>query len=794
VAVSFLGVPLFGWMLAGAAFMYLKSASKFNIRQPKMDAFSDPGVGAGPWAAQTTSQTPVPLLFGTSRYPLPLLHYRLDGDQFSNMWLVLAVGEDWKSLSNGEYENIIHQIWVNDYKIEEMPDYTTNEQLKDKDHSWFKFYPNGRGISFPWNVSGKHVFGLKADPVAESYAMISTHDSDEGNGPVSLSIRLMHEWPEQGAHQRWRVKIQYLEDVPGESEYDLGWHSQYFYATQTVEAGKDSYTQKVPGTKATTYTFNLPYKGKFKVIVERGDYVILRLKLSMLTLYKMLYAAGKTRDDLIDVLTSIGSNLYTFYKALRDKRTAITESEAQAIADLLGVSFNDVAEYVTLPVEGSIYLDSVTITDPGGVVETCDFNGTSCLLLRIKDNTGELARPTISILATGGPSNPAEALKWLLTNQELGRGIPEEHLDLGAFATAADKADAYGYEYNRAICQSYSFEAIQDEICAAGRLTLVEWNGLYTPFVDEEVLPDDITVINLDTQVVANSVSYSQRAYKDIPNSFTIKYVDRDIDYTVQDLVTDDAELQALTRAVNKQTIPLLGTTNQTHAWELGWHRIKFLQADMSLSFKPLPVLWGYLYPGFVFKATSSDPLLNNTEWMVLGIEENDPWDYTVRAVKYPREAYHPPALQPWTPDVWIPGGTLQQTSTPRTSSGSMTVSHTVFEHSDPQYVQVKFTFANVPDDAKHIKIYQSTTGYLDGSMTATGYSLVTTIDASLSETKLIVPIRYAPTYYRFTTVNGDGEESPLESAPGCVVYQFISLDNLPGYGRSEYGRGPYGG
>lgn len=793
MSVTFLGVPLFGWALAGAAFLYLKQATKYSVTQTKMDTFSDPGVGSGPWTSATTSQMCVPIVFGKSRYPLPLLHYRLDGDDFKNMWLIAAVGEDWASLSDGEYENIVHKIWINDYPIEEMYNYTSDEGQKDSNHSWYKFYKDGRGISFPWNVSGKHVFGIKAAPVAESYALISSHGANEGNGPITITVRLMHEWPEQGAHQKWRVKIQYLDEVDGPSEYDLGWHSQYFYATQTVEAGKDSHTQKVPGTKATTYTFELPYRGKFKVVVERGEYQVLRLKLSTVEILRLMREQGIDTETMASIL---GLSFFSFASFLRNKTDTITEEKAQQLADTLGLTFDEVAEYVTLPMEGGVYLDSVTIDDPGGITETYNFTGTSCLLIRLIDNTGELARPTISALVEGGPNNPAEALKWLLTNQELGRGVPEESLDLGAFSLAAEKADAYGYEYNRAICQQTTFEELQNEICTCGRMILTEWNGLYTPIFDEEVLSGDVLEIDAESHIVSGTLSYTQRALKEIPNSFTIKYVDSNVDYTLQDMVYDNAEMQAATKALNRHTVNLLGTTNQAHAWELGWYNIQFATTEMSLSFSPMPILYGRIYPGCVFRITSTtDPFIDGTEWMALGIEETEAFKYTVKAIQYPRAAYNPPALQPWGPDVWMPSASLGGGNKPKTTPASMSVSHTVEEYHDANYVKVKFTFSNVPSGAKHIRIYQSYSGYLNGDIsTLSGFSLVKTIPADATSVVLIEPVRYAPTYYRFTVTDGDGEETALEAAPGVVVYQFVTLDNLPGYGRCEYGRGFYGG
>jgi len=634
------------------------------------------------------------------------------------MWLVLAVGEDWRTLSGGEYENIVHDIWINDYKITDMENYTENESLKDENHSWYRFYPGGTGINFPWSVSGKHVFTQKADPIAESYSLICTRDANQGDGPVTVTVRTIHEWPEAGANQQWRVKVIYQEEVPEQSEFDSGWQSHYFYATQTVKAGKSSTTQRVPGTEERIYSWDLPYRGKFKVQVE------------------------------IDPSS-----------------------------------------------QGGVYLDSVEVNDPGGFQETCNFNGTSCLLIRIIDNTGELARPTVSVLAEGGPNNPADALKWLLTNEELGRGVPEEHIDKGAFADVAEAMDAYGYTYNRAICQQSAYEMIQQEMCTCGRILLAEWNGMHTPFVDEEFPSDQVPEINLDDQAVAGSLSYSQKALKDVPNSFEIKYVDSDIDYTLQDLLTDDAALQARVRTVNKQTISVLGTTRQNKAWELGWYQIQYLKSDMTLSFEPLPILWGTLYPGYVFKAVSSqDPLVNGTEWLVVGIDETEPGRYVVKATQYRREAYHAPALTEWVPDVWIPGGVLGVSEGPTESTAGMYVMHTVEEHSSTEYVRVHFSFHNVPTGAKRIRIYRSYTGYLDGGVVTTGYERVS--DVMLPETTaiLIEPVRYSAVYFRFPVVDDKGEQSPLESSPRATVYPFLTLDGLPGYGYTEYGRGFYGG
>ena len=59
------GGSVFGWLIAGAALYYAFSSSGMSMTQPKFDAFSDPGVGAGHWQASTTSQTVIPRIHRT---------------------------------------------------------------------------------------------------------------------------------------------------------------------------------------------------------------------------------------------------------------------------------------------------------------------------------------------------------------------------------------------------------------------------------------------------------------------------------------------------------------------------------------------------------------------------------------------------------------------------------------------------------------------------------------------------------------------------------------------------------
>lgn len=719
------GGSLFGWIIAGAALYYAFSSTGVNITQPNFDQFSDPGVGGGPWQAPTTSGTTVPLVFGTSRYPFPIIHHRLDGDNFANMWIVAAVGEDWNTLSAGEYENQLSKLWINDYEIENLTNYTEDEDLKDKDHSWYKFFPSGLGAYIEWDSTGKHALVAEAEvgESAESYALICTHNADVGAGPVHLDIRIMHQWEENGSNQTWRVVLEYLETVEGAQEYVLESKTQFFDATQTVDAGKDSETYHVAGTEATTVGFDMPYRGKFKI-----------------TLY------------------------------------------------------NDAASN-----EGSIYLDSIDITDPGEAYEEVNSNGTSLVLIRIIDNTGELARPSITGLITGGPSNPAEALQWTLTNTELGASYDTEHLDLGAFMEAADECDVWGYTFNRAYCSASTFEAAIQDMCMAGRLNLCDWNGLVTVFMDNEIPHLELPEVWLESSVESGSIATGKSARKDIPNSFNIKYVDAEIEYTAQDLLTENAELITETGAVNRQTIALTGVTNMSKAWEVGWYHMQYAMADKYLEFEPIPMLWK-IQPGQPFIArTASDPTLENTEWVVLAIDESDRGKYRCRCIPYPREAWSPPELQEWSPDVYIPAPTpTPDLDIPNVSPGRLVINYTVTASSTEGHVNVNFTVNNVPYGTSRIKVYRSYTGYLDPSGDLSGYEAVGDIrNPSISSDNAfntLEVIRYVEVRYRFTVVGTDGKESPLESAKLVVVFPYMDTENLPGYGMSEYGLAPYGG
>ena len=704
---------LLGWLFFGAALYAWLTYKDPSVSTPKTDAMSDPGLGGGPWNHPTSSQTPIPLVFGTVRTPMPIIHYRLEGDQYRDMWLVAAVGEQWSTLLDG-YITALGTIWLNDIPLANFPRYTTDSNIFDRDHDWARFFESGRGVNIYWSAAGKHVFIKPVDVgnYAESYAIQCTRDNVGGNGVVA-KIRCIHQFEAGGTTQYWREKIFYTSEVSGSPEILVFQGEQFFHLTQHVESGKSSEDVEVGGTLETVHSVVLPYKGTFKVIVE----------------------------------------------------------------------------LVSSTADGKLYFDSVELEDSSLQSETVTSFGTSMALIRVRDGDGSLVRPQLSGTVTGGPSNPADALYWLLLNKEVSLGIESPYIDDVSFVEAAAKCDEYGYRFDRAYCSTGSYEVAIKDMLAAGRLLLGEYGGKIACIFDELVAEENARVVDVDT--MADGVNYGDTSLQNIPNRFSIKYLDDMMEDTVQDLLLEDIDLQARAGVVNEKIIELYGVKSQAKAWELGWYHSVWSQASKWLEFDIKPMLWD-LSPGSVIKTTSTeDPYLNNREWMLVGFDESSPNHYRAKAIQYQRAAYAAPDYVTDYPDTYIE--TPTPVSSPvhalRATGGSVEVATVTSTPLPSGSARQTLSLTGIPTEADSVKIYRS----YDGK----GYSLlseiqteeeITTQDLTYNETET-----WGYVWYK-TAITKDGKETPLTGAPWKQVYVVGSEETLPGYGRGGYGQQPYGG
>lgn len=709
MAIGGLFGGLLGWLFVGAVVYAYLSYRDYSVTTTPNAAFSDPGVGAGPWAHPTSSQTPIPLVFGTLRSIMPIIHYRLEGDQYRDMWLVCAVGEDWNTLSEGKFRTNVGEVWLNDTPLSAYPEYTTDPELYDREHCWARFYENGRNVPIYWKSEGKHVFQREVPEggSVETYALQCTHDA--GTAPAKATIRMIHQFEPGGSTQTYRVVVFYQNEVSGNPEIEVFNGSVYKHATQRVEAGKSSTTVEVGGTAESEHTVDLPWRGTFKVIV---------------------YLNSSTN-------------------------------------------------------EGKLYLDSVDIVDDTLQSEIVSSYGTSLLLIRVSDRDGTLVKPNVTGMVTGGPSNPAEGLLWVVRNKEVSLGVEEDYIDEISFLEAQAKCDEYGYTFNRAYCALATFDVVLQDMCKSGRLLLGEYGGKLACMFDEEVPIPNVPEVDIETMVTG--VDYGDTKLQNIPNRFLVKYVEAQVDYTLQDLVYEDVALQEKAGMVNERTIELYGVLSQAKAWELGWYHALWAQASKWIELDIMPVLWT-LSPGSVIKTVSShDAYLDGREWMLVAFNETEPGQYRASGIEYKREAYQPSAYTPDYPDVYIetilpgPGEFV-----PSEPAGMVTISVLSAEPTYQGPTKMSLQISGIPSNALSVKVYRSLNGKT--------FALLTEIPGSES-----------PAYHVYNEVNTWGfvwlkatvrsskGETALIGAPTLQVYVPGIEDDLPGFGRGPYGGQPYG-
>lgn|GEM_PF-2612913 len=709
MAIAGMFSGLLGWLFVGAAIYSWLTYKDYSSSSSPQSAFSDPGVGGGPWAHPTSSQTPIPLVFGTARSTMPVIHYRLEGDQYQDMWLVCAVGEDWSSL-DPDYETAVGAVWLNDTLLSRFSRYTANPDLYDRDHDWCRFYPIGRGCNIYWKSEGKHVFQKEAtaDVPAESYNLQATHDAYI-SFPIVCTVRLIHQFKEGGSTQAFKVTVFYSTEVSGSPEIVLFNGSVFKTATQTVEAGKDSETINVAGTQESVYEVNLPYKGTFKVKVE-------------------LISASN---------------------------------------------------------EGQLYLDSVELEDLAVQSEAVESYGTSLLVVHVRDVDGTMVKPTVTAMVTGGPSNPAEALLWLLENREVSLGIGTDYIDEVSFTEASAKCDEYGYTFNRAYCAVSNFETVIHDMCKSGRLLLGEYGGKLACVFDEEIPALNTRVVDMMT--MADNANYGDTSMQNIPNRFVIKYVDSAVESTAQDIVLEDIVLQQKAGVVNEKTIVLYGITTQVKAWELGWYHAHWAQASKWLEFDMKPMLWDLSPSSVITTVSSEDPFLNNREWMLVGFDETELNRYRAKAIEYKRSAFHPEGYVEEFPTVYIedfvPSNAPNVSNAP---SGAVAISLLTLEHTSTGEAKITLRLNGIPAEATYVKIYRSYSG-TNFALLAEIEGGVTSFDYSYIENQLWTFVWYK------ATVRSSKGETLLAGAPTTQVYVTGVEENVPGFGRGAYGRQPYG-
>lgn len=705
--VSAATMKVIGYVFAAAAVYVYLTWKVPNMDVPPQAMFSDPGLGATGVGMPITTQTPIPLVFGTVRVPCPIVHYRLQGNDYRDMWLVCSAGEDWSTISEG-YQTQIGGIWINDIPLESLPSFTSDPSKFDSDHSWVRFYEHGIGPVVYWSGNGKHGFVKRADDggTAESYRLQCTREPS-GGVYTQVKIRLIHEFEKGGSNQTYAVKVVYLDDVPVGSHTIASYTNRHFEEFQEVSDGKGTKQISIHSTKETNYTFNMPYRGAFKVVVEN---------------------------------TSCSNN-------------------------------------------GKIYLDSVEIVDDSMQSEPVNVYGTSCFVLHLLDDTGELGNSTVNAMVTGGPSNPAEAVLWLLSNVEIACGIQKGRINVGSFLEAMEKCAEHGYYFNRAYCSFSQFGDVVNDMCAAGRLMVAQYDGFYTCIFDDPPPVDLVPTVDLEHGVVKDSMSFGVLDFSERKNQFTIKYMDTNADYTVQDLIYDDTTLQDQSGRVNQSIIDLSGTTDQNKAWELGYYYSKWMQADKWIQFKAMPLYWK-LAAGSIFKAVSDNAYLNGKEFLIMSVDDAGE-DYAITCVSYVRDIYPTQPNIYWKPDIYLPTPGISYKNDEAASVSMILLSVGGVKYTQDKQAMMTLNITGADANTSQIKLYKS----YDNK----GYVALGSVPTSQTSFSYIESMRWTYIYYKATVVDRNGKESPLDGAAMTTYYLQGEVADYPGYGVGAYGNQPLG-
>jgi hypothetical protein len=446
-----------------------------------------------------------------------------------------------------------------------------------------------------------------------------------------------------------------------------------------------------------------------------------------------------------------------------------------------------VATLHTLTNEGRFTMDSVVVSNGTWQYETVNTYGTSLLLVRIHDTDRTLSRPMAQVMVSGGPANPAMALYWLLKNKELGLGVSDDYIDELSFMEAAAKLDQVGYRFDRAYCSDSLIQQVITDICMAGRLVYCEIAGRHAIYFDEETPVEYVRVVDLENY--ASNIQFGEKSLFDTPNRFVIKYVDIHNDYTLQDMIYDDVNLQQEIGCVNEFTINLAGTANADHAWQLGWYYAMYANHTKTLSFTLKPILWD-LTPGTIFRSTSQfNPYLNNREWVVQSIEESELYTYVVSCIEYPRTAYH--VSSTYVPDDPY---VVNDPPPPPTDPGAITA--TAYIHFtdfvtptlvDNYHVRVNLTIEYVSDEVKQLKLYKKADA-------DTSFTLLTTFPQGTTEFKYtyVEDNIWQTVEWRATGIDSEGTESPLDLATRFQYYLAGNPEAPLGWGEGLYGLIPY--
>jgi len=182
--------------------------------------------------------------------------------------------------------------------------------------------------------------------------------------------------------------------------------------------------------------------------------------------------------------------------------------------------------------------------------------------------------------ATLWSENPVLALYDYMTNARYGLGISSSKIDEASWTSTADYADTKGFTLNMVLKDAPAIDNI-NAIASHFRGQLIWFDGKY--YLRYADLNDESSVMTIEDKHIAADeqgraiVSISEPSRFDKPEGLEVRYIDPDLDYTVNRLPVGDA-----TGA--KKTIDLLGCADREMASNLGIYNLERAQLDRTVT------------------------------------------------------------------------------------------------------------------------------------------------------------------------------------------------------------------
>ncbi len=124
--------------------------------------------------------------------------------------------------------------------------------------------------------------------------------------------------------------------------------------------------------------------------------------------------------------------------------------------------------------------------------------------------------------------NPASAMLYLLTDEHVGKNpVPDSKIIWEDFEAWHVFCTAKGFSFDAVVSGDYTIEQISSMIAAAGRGVLYAYNGHFGVRTEEKSGSIDFQLTPRNTR---GGMSLT-RKFKDVPDSLTIKWIDRDSGY-----------------------------------------------------------------------------------------------------------------------------------------------------------------------------------------------------------------------------------------------------------------------